>query len=633
MSTFTLPKHEGRPVCVLGGGVLGRRIACAWAAGGYDCNIRDPSAEQRTSAIHFFDTSISTFLSLGQTSYKTVRAFEDIESAIKDAWLIIECAPEKLQIKIDTLAELESKASKDAIIVTNSSSYKSREMLEKVGTGTAVRVANMHWMMPRKIQLFSSKLECSHDAARVRIVELMTDGQSDEAIFPFLSDRLREIGYHPIVARKESTGFVINRMWAAIKREALMILSEGVSVPEELDAVWVEMFGNNQNGPCMMMDGVGLDTVSLIEQHYVKERGLSPKGTVEYVQKFIDEGRVGAKSGKGGLYPPGYTTKTKGEAFGSHDDLHAPTLYFLDIGIENAPKDVFDSGRILVGSPDGRSLKSILDKQRLPDGITISVPLGKMFWTSMGVPDKNDGCIFSAKLDGSNIEEIIPKGKVHTPKQICLDHVNNKLYFCDREGLRVMRCNTDGSAYEILIQNGNWENEAETNNQLNWCVGVAVSPSTGHFYWTQKGYSKGKQGKILRANIDIPKGQDASNRKDIEVLFQQLPEPIDLEIDDEEQVLYWSDRGDPPIGNSLNRAAFSSLKAQSGDSHSLPGRDYELLARNLHEAIGLALDTKNKHIYTTDLGGTVYRFDHDGSNKKKFYDGEGAFAGIALAFL
>lgn len=70
-----------------------------------------------------------------------------------------------------------------------------------------------------------------------RVFELMTDGQSDEAIFLFFIERLKVIGYHPIVAREESIGFVINRLWAAIKRETLTILSEGVSLPEELDSV------------------------------------------------------------------------------------------------------------------------------------------------------------------------------------------------------------------------------------------------------------------------------------------------------------------------------------------------------------------------------------------------------------
>jgi hypothetical protein len=395
---------------------------------------------------------------------------------------------------------------------------------------------------------------------------------------------------------------------------------------------WVEMFGKGHAmGPCAMMDGVGLDTVSFIEQHYIKERGLPSKDTVDYLQKYIDEGRLGAKSSKGGLYPPGATTKTAGENKGHHDDLHAPTLYFLDLGLGNKPQDVFNSGRVLVGGPDGRPLKSIVDHQHLPDGIQISIPLGKIFWTNMGVPDKNDGTIFSANLDGSDAKAIIPEGKVHTPKQMFLDSTNKKLYFCDREGLRVMRSNLSGSDIEVLIQNGDWKNEEHTADQMRWCVGIAVSPSTGYFYWTQKGYSKAGKGKILRAKIEFPEGQDASNRTDIETLFQSLPEPIDLEINEEEGVLYWSDRGDPPLGNSLNRAPFSTLKAVEEGHKSIPGKDYELLVRNLHEAIGLALDEKNKHIYTCDLGGTVYRFDADGKNKKRFYDGEGAFSGITLA--
>lgn len=387
-------------------------------------------------------------------------------------------------------------------------------------------------------------------------------------------------------------------------------------------------------GPCAMMDAVGLDTVSFIEQHYAKERALPTKDTVDYLEKLINEGRLGAKSGKGGLYPPGATTKTAGDDKGHHDDLHAPTLYFLDLGLANEPLEVMTGGRVLVGGPDGRPLKALVNHQHLPDGIQISIHLGKIFWTNMGVPDKNDGTVFSANLDGSNVTAIIPEGKVHTPKQIYLDSASKKLYFCDREGLRVMRSNLDGSDIEVLIQNGDWKNEEETTDQLKWCVGIAVSPSTGYFYWTQKGYSKASKGKILRAKIDFPKGQIATNRTDIETLFQSLPEPIDLEIDEEAKMLYWTDRGDPPIGNSLNRVAFSSLKPITDAKYkSLPKKDYELLVRNLHEAIGLALDEKNKHIYTCDIGGTVYRFNSDGSNKKRFYDGEGAFSGITLAHL
>ena len=159
-----------------------------------------------------------------------------------------------------------------------------------------------------------------------RIVELMTDGETEEDLFPFYVERLREVGMHPIVAQRESTGFVFNRMWAAIKRETLTILAEEVSTPEQLDSVWMEMFGSKA-GPCTMMDAVGLDTVEFIEEHYIKERGLSGEKTVEFLKKnYISQGKLGAKSGKGGLYPPGHTTKAAGEDKTHHDNLHAPSL-------------------------------------------------------------------------------------------------------------------------------------------------------------------------------------------------------------------------------------------------------------------------------------------------------------------
>lgn len=135
------------------------------------------------------------------------------------------------------------------------------------------------------------------------------------------------MGLHPIIAQRESTGFVFNRIWAAIKRECLTVLAEGVSTPEQIDAVWLEMFSGGNAGPCAMMDAVGLDTVNFIENHYVKERDLHEGKMLEFLKSYIDKGKIGAKSGKGGLYPAGSTTKTGEEKNNHHDNLHAPTLW------------------------------------------------------------------------------------------------------------------------------------------------------------------------------------------------------------------------------------------------------------------------------------------------------------------
>ena len=87
------------------------------------------------------------------------------------------------------------------------------------------------------------------------IVELMTDGYTSPEIFPFMVERCKEAATSPYVARKESTGFIFNRLWAAVKREVLTILAEGVSVPEEIDSMWTELFLKGKSLPCRTMDG------------------------------------------------------------------------------------------------------------------------------------------------------------------------------------------------------------------------------------------------------------------------------------------------------------------------------------------------------------------------------------------
>jgi hypothetical protein len=122
--------------------------------------------------------------------------------------------------------------------------------------------------------------------------------------------------------------------------------------------------------------------------------------------------------------------------------------------------------------------------------------------------------------------------------------------------------------------------------------GLPSTRSLGKIYWTQKGPDNAGLGRIFRANIDIPKGESPTNRSDIEVLFDQLPEPIDLELDLANRVLYWTDRGDPPRGNTVNRASIDK-KGGAGDP------DHHLM-----EGIGIALDVPGNRMFVTDFAGS-----------------------------
>jgi hypothetical protein len=240
----------------------------------------------------------------------------------------------------------------------------------------------------------------------------------------------------------------------------------------------------------------------------------------------------------------------------------------------------------------------------------------------MGVPKANDGSIERADLDGRNRTTIVPQGGTFTPKQIQLEKKSGKLYWCDREGMRVMRADLDGSNIETIVDTSQGDSRPGP-DATRWCVGVAVDVDGGKLYWTQKGPDNAGKGRICRAGVEVPPGQAASNRTDIEVLYDGLPEPIDLDLDLNDRVMYWTDRGDPPRGNTVNRAPMDS----DATGRSAP----EIVLTHLMEGIGIALDLKGDRMFITDFGGNVLTAKLDGSDEKALLVAQGNLTGIAYS--
>ncbi|AMM18731.1 hypothetical protein AX768_31330 (plasmid) [Burkholderia sp. PAMC 28687] len=281
--------------------------------------------------------------------------------------------------------------------------------------------------------------------------------------------------------------------------------------------------------------------------------------------------------------------------------------------------------RLLSVAVDGGNIQTLVaDLGVAPDGIAIDPLHDHIFWTYMGTSHDgedflvNDGSIERVNLDGGDHTTIVPQGGTFTPKQMRCDVENGFIYWCDREGMRVMRARTDGSEPTVLVQTG--ATDEERHDRRRHCVGVAIDPAGGFIYWTQKGKPKGDEGRILRAALDLRPGMDPANRPDIEVLFNGLPEPIDLEWVEESGYLYWTDRGAPPAGNTLNRAVVR------------PGQSMirEIILTGLHEGIGLAIDRRNKRAFVSDLGGFVHMLDLDRPSAGKIvFSGHGPLTGIA----
>jgi DNA-binding beta-propeller fold protein YncE len=259
-----------------------------------------------------------------------------------------------------------------------------------------------------------------------------------------------------------------------------------------------------------------------------------------------------------------------------------------------------------------------------PDGIAVDVAGGHIYWTGMGVPSANDGFVMRSDLDGSNVKTLVPAGGTFTPKQIKLDLAGGKMYWSDREGMRVMRANLDGTSVEALVTTG--QTDTDRMDESRWCVGVALDLAGGFIYWSQKGPSNGNVGTLRRAHLTIPAGQTSVNRTDIEVLFDKLPEPIDIDLDLGAGEIYWTDRAD----NTVSRAPFEIPAGFTAATRT----DRQILVPNVATAIGVALDLpRGKVYYTSGANGALGRVNLDGTQNEPLIPMAGNLTGIALGQL
>jgi 3-hydroxybutyryl-CoA dehydrogenase len=279
--TYTFEDIRDRPVAVIGAGTLGRRVALMFASRGGTVRIHARRPEQLAGATQYVTQDLPRVLQgRGFGEVGVAVGTSSLEEALDDAWLVVESVPEKLEIKIPLWGQIDQAAPPDTIFATNSSSYPSRLMAENVRDKS--RLCNMHFYMPPE----------------VNAVDLMSDGETDRGLLDTLVTVLPEFGVHPFEARKESTGFIFNRIWAAIKRESLAVVAEGVARPEDVDGMFKVNWGVPA-GPFQMMDLVGLDVVLDIENHYAEEFPHLPKQVRELLQSYVDAGKLGVKTGEG----------------------------------------------------------------------------------------------------------------------------------------------------------------------------------------------------------------------------------------------------------------------------------------------------------------------------------------------
>ena len=275
-------------VAVIGAGTMGTQIALQIARSGLAVALHDAdaSALERTRTAQ--GAVVANWLATGalqtgdeEAIFARLRYTGDLATAARDADLAIEVVPERVDIKRVVFAQLDALCRASAIIATNSSSI--RVSLLEDATGRPEQVANLHFYLP----------VWDHP-----MVEIGGGSRTTPETLEALTVFARRIGMLPLRVRKESTGFIFNRVWRAIKKETLKVVDSGVASHEDVDRAWMVMY-NTPQGPFGLMDEIGLDVVRDIEEHYACESGdpsdLPPPALTERVAR----GDLGRKTGRG----------------------------------------------------------------------------------------------------------------------------------------------------------------------------------------------------------------------------------------------------------------------------------------------------------------------------------------------
>lgn len=275
-------------VAMIGTGTMGRQIALRTARYGLPVTLydSDPVALDRARAA--IDETLNGWLAqgaLGRGELDDIEArlryANDLRDAVRDADLVIEAIPERVDLKRALFSQLDELCPEGAIIATNSSSIRVRYLED--ATARPEKVANLHFYNP---------------IWEAPMVEIGRGTRTDGATIDALTGYARRIAVLPLHVRKESTGFIFNRVWRAVKKETLKVVESGVASFEDVDRAWMTMY-HTAMGPFGKMDEIGLDVVKDIEEHYAAESGDPADRPPRILTDRVARGDLGMKTGRG----------------------------------------------------------------------------------------------------------------------------------------------------------------------------------------------------------------------------------------------------------------------------------------------------------------------------------------------
>lgn len=285
MSSLPSGKRIER-ITVIGAGIMGHGIAYASAAGGCDTTLYDVSPDALARARSAIETIARQSVDLGKMTrsdadavLSRVHTSSQLAEATGEADLVIEAAPERLDIKISLLAEIESCVPAGALIATNTSALSITEMAGSMRDPR--RVAGMHFFNP---------------VHKMKLVEIVQALESAPETLDAMKEVASRMGKETVMVR-ESPGFVTSRVNATIGNEAFFMLQEGVASARDIDKA-LKRGLNHPMGPFELVDLVGLDTRLSVLQFLHRSLGEKYR-PCPLLAQYVQAGRLGRKAGRG----------------------------------------------------------------------------------------------------------------------------------------------------------------------------------------------------------------------------------------------------------------------------------------------------------------------------------------------
>ena len=277
-----MEKKNRRHAAIIGGGNMGADVALTFAAGGWQAHVVEMSQATREKLPDYYTAGLKQIGSMaGLDRFTTHAALSGVPW--KDVEIVIECIPEKLELKRKLFAELESVVRPDAVLASNSSSFPISDIAE--GLQTQERMIGLHYFLPAHL---------------VPLVEVVRSAKTRPGLPEKIGELMRSLGKVPVQVRKDIPGFLANRMQHAMAREAFALIDSGVATPEDVDAAVRFGFGFRflAAGPCLQRDHAGLEvhTAAAATMYPSLANNDTPAAAL---RDKVEQGQLGMKTGRG----------------------------------------------------------------------------------------------------------------------------------------------------------------------------------------------------------------------------------------------------------------------------------------------------------------------------------------------